>query len=219
MCQHEAMDHGHTKPDKDIFLSTADIIRQVELAQANPVSRWMETLRLYLVLGLSLTVGLGILALAWRAFSPSPRPSADVAAAHGPSSSAVAQEAQGKDGGGSEASGRSARPRPAPAKAAAASAAAPVSHPAGPQPLKITLLRQSGTLWLDGSKMAEKKHGWSGQVAPGSHQLTVRIGGQTMRHSFVVEGHPVHILVDPAHKSFQIGMGHAHQASGRGRAH
>src|SRR4051812_14815921 len=118
------MDHGHTKPDKDLFLGTADIIRQVELAQANPVSRWMGTLRLYLVLGLSLTVGLGILALGWRAFSTSSEKRPSVAAHDDGGVDAVAQEAPAEASGGSEGSGRSSRARPVSAKSAVATGAA-----------------------------------------------------------------------------------------------
>ena len=212
MCQHRAMDPGRTKPEQDVFLGTADIIHRVELAQANPVSRWVGSVRLYVVSTLSLLMGLGMVAMAWRTFRAPPHAHVHEAAAQsaGP---AVAEQAGGPPPRGAEAPAVSSHVRPAGPKAAVA------PERAGPQPLRVTVLHQSGALWLDGAKVAEKKHAWSGHVAPGRHQLAVRVGGHMMRHAFEVEGQPVSIVVDPLQQSFRVNVGHTGHHVGRSRAH
>lgn len=187
------MESGRTKPDKEAHLGTADIIAQVKLAQAHPMWRWFGAIRLYVFAGVSLVLGLIILASYWRALPHLRR--ADVrATAEAPS--ATPRQATGAAAGHG---------------AAQDSAQPPQAPPAQPLPIKVALTRQAGAIWIDGTKVADKKRSWSGHLAPGNHQLAVRVGGHMMRHTFVVEAEALHIALDPVRQSFVVsssGKGH-----------
>jgi hypothetical protein len=203
------MDQGRFKPPQDVFLGTADIIHRVTLAQANPVSRWVGGMRFYAVLSLSLVVGLSILMVAWRTFTASPK-AAEVAdqSADGD----VPQEILGPSAANDPVPSHKSHARPG-------AAPAPPADRAGSQPIRVFLLVQPGAMWLDGHKVAHNKHAWSGHVAPGEHQLAVRIGGHVLRHTFVVEGQPLAIVVDPVKQSFKVSVGHSGHRAGRWRSH
>ncbi len=68
----------------------------------------------------------------------------------------------------------------------------------------INVQQQPATLWLDGTKIADKKHAWSGKLMPGNHQLAVRVGGRMMRHGFVVGANALTIVVHPTQQRFEV---------------
>lgn len=186
-----SMESGRTKPDKDVFLGTADIIAQVKLAQGRAAWRWFGAIRLYLLALGSIVLGLFILSSYWRALPIHRRtgapPVAPVAAA--------------------EPSAAPGLPTQAPAAPPAGQEAAPSAKPLA---IKVTLTHQSGAMWIDGTKVADKKRVWSGHLPPGNHQLAVRVGGHMMRHTFVVENEPLHVTLDPVRQTFVV------SSSGRG---
>lgn len=181
------METGRTKPDKDVFLGTADIIAQVKLAQARPGWRWLSAIRLYVVALFSLIAALFLLVSYWRAL-PTIRRSNSNPQALSPSV-----------------------PSESAAEAASGAGRLPPTQPLQPLPIKVVLSHASGAIWMDGTKVADKKRVWSGNLPPGNHQLAVRVGGHMMRHTFVVESEGLHIALDPVRQSFVVssaGKGH-----------
>ena len=212
------MEKLRAKPQQEPFLGTAEIIRRVQAAQAEPSNRWLsrgpQTKWLALAV---MTVGLCGTARWLVVQDVAPRPSPWKAAA------GVVEAAP------ELAPALELAPAPEVAPAAAArgkahtSARGPksaASHRHGGSPVararqvQVHITGQVGTIWLDGSEVSHGERTWNGPLTVGSHQLAVRVGGHMVRRSFEVGNSGLAIIVDPAQQSIVVhGLQAGHRAA------